>query len=112
MESGSEATRNLLQGRRAVGVEYRQGGRTATVRAAAEVIVSAGAVNTPKLLLLSGIGPAAELQALSITPLHHSSAVGRELQDHFDVGLIYRTTVPTLNNQLYPRSEEHTSELQ
>src|SRR3546814_14819034 len=66
IETGAEATRILFQGRRAVGVEYRQGGRTATVRAAAEVIVSAGAVNTPKLLLLSGIGPAAALQALGI----------------------------------------------
>ena len=102
IETGAETTRILFEGRRAVGVEYRQGGRTATARAAAEVIVSAGAVNTPKLLLLSGIGPAEELQALGIAPLIDSPAVGRELQDHFDVGLIYRTTVPTLNNQLYP----------
>ena len=62
----------------------------------------AGAVNTPKLLLLSGVGPAADLQALGIAPLVDSPAVGRHLQDHFDVGLIYRTSVPTLNNQLYP----------
>ena len=102
IETGAEATRVLFEGRRAVGIEYRRNGRTETARAAAEVILSAGTVNTPKLLLLSGIGPADELQALGIAPLQDSPAVGRNLQDHFDVGLIYRTTVPTLNNQLHP----------
>ncbi|WP_340119887.1 GMC family oxidoreductase N-terminal domain-containing protein [Pelagibius sp. 7325] len=102
IETGAEATRILFEGRRAVGIEYRQGGHSVTARAGAEVILCAGAVNTPKLLLLSGIGPAEELQALGIAPRVDSPAVGRHLQDHFDVGLIYRTTVPTLNNQLYP----------
>jgi choline dehydrogenase len=100
--TGAEATRLLFEGRRAVGVEYRRGGRSVSARATAEVILSAGAVNTPKLLLLSGVGPAEELQALGIAPLIDSPAVGRHLQDHVDVGLIYRTTVPTLNNQLHP----------
>ncbi|HEY9566559.1 MAG TPA: GMC family oxidoreductase N-terminal domain-containing protein [Thalassobaculum sp.] len=100
--TGAEATRILFDGRRAVGVEYRRSGRVETVRAGREVILSAGAVNSPKLLLLSGIGPAAELRSLGIAPLLDSPAVGRNLQDHVDVGLVYRSTVPTLNDQLHP----------
>src|SRR3546814_10731379 len=56
----------------------------------------------PILLLLSGIGPAAELRSLGIAPLLDSPAVGRNLQDHVDVGLVYRSTVATLNDQLHP----------
>ncbi|MGD1877794.1 MAG: GMC family oxidoreductase [Kiloniellaceae bacterium] len=96
------ATRHLFDGNRAVGIEYNRNGRRETAEAKAEVILAAGAVNSPKLLLLSGIGPAADLKALGIDPLLDSPAVGRHLQDHLDVGLIYRATVPTLNNQLYP----------
>ncbi|MGF1627919.1 MAG: GMC family oxidoreductase [Kiloniellaceae bacterium] len=102
IETGAEAERIVFEGRRAVGIEYTRNGRKATARAGAEVILAAGAVNTPKLLLLSGIGPAEELRALGIDPVLDSPAVGRHLQDHFDVGLIYRTSVPTLNNQLHP----------
>ncbi|SLN63699.1 GMC family oxidoreductase [Oceanibacterium hippocampi] len=100
--TGAEATRILFDGRRASGIEYVRRGRTEHARAGAEIILAAGAVNTPKLLLLSGVGPADELRSLGIEPLLDSPAVGRHLQDHFDVGLIYRSTVPTLNNQLHP----------
>lgn len=100
--TGAEVTRILFEGGRAVGVEYRRGGHTGTARAGAEVILSAGSVNTPKLLLLSGVGPADDLQALGVAPVHHSPAVGRNLQDHVDVGFVYRSTVPTLNDQLHP----------
>jgi choline dehydrogenase len=92
----------VLVGGRAVGVEYTRNGRRETARAGAEVILAAGAVNTPKLLLLSGVGPADDLKALGIEPLLDSPAVGRHLQDHFDAGMVYRSSVPTLNNQLYP----------
>ncbi len=100
--TGAEATRIRFEGRRAVGVEYRRGGRLETVRAGVEVILSAGAVNSPKLLLLSGIGPAADLGALGIETVADLPAVGRNLQDHLDVGLVFRSTVPTLNGQLHP----------
>ncbi|GAB4359613.1 MAG: GMC family oxidoreductase N-terminal domain-containing protein [Kiloniellaceae bacterium] len=100
--TGAEAERILFEGRRAIGIAYRRGGVLTTARAGAGVIVAAGAVNSPKLLLLSGIGPAEELKALGIDPLLDSPAVGRHLLDHFDVDLIYRTSVPTLNDQLYP----------
>lgn len=100
--TGAEATRILVEDRRAVGVEYRRNGRLETARAAAEVILSAGAVNSPKLMLLSGLGPARELKAFGIEPVVDLPAVGRNLQDHLDVGLFYRSTVPTLNDQLHP----------
>lgn len=102
IETGAEAQRILFEGCRAVGVEYSCKGQHRTARAAAEVILSAGAVNTPKLLLLSGVGPAAELKPLGIDLVTDSPAVGHHLQDHLDVGIIYRSRVPTLNNQLYP----------
>ena len=102
IETEAEARRVLFEGRRAVGIEYLCGDRRQTAHAAAEIILSAGAVNTPKLLLLSGVGPAEDLKALGIPPVLDSPAVGRNLQDHLDVGLIYRCRVPTLNNQLHP----------
>ncbi|HSH42963.1 MAG TPA: GMC oxidoreductase, partial [Arenicellales bacterium] len=71
-------------------------------RAAREVILAAGAVNSPQLLMLSGIGPADELRALGIEPRLDSAAVGRHLQDHLCMDYVYRSRRPTLNNQLYP----------
>lgn len=100
--TAAEVTRILFEGRRAVGVEYRRGGRLHAARAGAEVILSAGSVNSPKLLALSGVGSADDLKVLGIAPLVDLPAVGRNLQDHLDVGMIYRATVPTLNDQLHP----------
>ena len=59
-----------------------------TARAEAEVLITSGAIGSPKLLLLSGIGPADELQALGIAALHDLPGVGRNLQDHIDVYVI------------------------
>jgi choline dehydrogenase len=102
IETGADVQRILFEGNRAVGVEYRRNGTTHRARAAAEIVASAGAVGSPKILMLSGIGPADELGALGIDPVADSPAVGRNLQDHFDVGFVYRSTVPTLNNTLHP----------
>ena len=102
IETGAEARRILFEGQRAVGVAFVRNGCMETVRANKEIILAAGAVNTPKLLLLSGVGPAEDLRDLGIDPVRDSPAVGRNLQDHFDISLIYRTTVPTLNNRLHP----------
>jgi choline dehydrogenase-like flavoprotein len=87
----AQATRVVLEQRRAVGVEYRQGGRTHTVRARREVILSAGALQSPQLLLLSGIGDAAALSALGITPVVDLPGVGRNLRDHVDFVIAYRS---------------------
>ena len=96
------ATRLLFKGNRAIGVEYVQGGTQYTAFASAEVVCSAGAVNTPQLLLLSGVGPAAELTELGIGVVHDSPGVGRNLQDHYGFDHVYKATQPTLNAQLHP----------
>ncbi|WP_084451608.1 GMC family oxidoreductase [Roseateles chitosanitabidus] len=84
IEIGVRALRLVLEGRRAVGVEVLQDGRKRTLRAAREVIVSAGALQSPQLLMLSGIGDGATLQALGIPVAHHLPGVGRNLHDHPD----------------------------
>lgn len=98
----AHATRVMFEGRRACGVEYLADGATHRVRAAREVVLCAGAVNTPQLLMLSGVGPAETLRAHGVAPVHHAAAVGQHLQDHLGIDLILKTRVPTLNDQLYP----------
>ena len=83
--TGAQATRILFEGRRAVGVEYRQGGQLQQARAQREVLLSAGALLSPQLLMLSGVGPADDLQRHGIAVLHHLPGVGRHLHDHPDV---------------------------
>ena len=83
--TGVQATRVMLDGRRAVGVEARRGGETISVRARAEVLVAAGALQSPQLLLLSGIGAPEELARHGITVAHALPGVGRNLHDHPDV---------------------------
>ncbi|MFI9052138.1 GMC family oxidoreductase [Streptomyces sp. NPDC053427] len=80
--TGSRARRLLFDGSRCTGVEFRRAGGTSTVRAAAEVIVSSGAIDSPRLLLLSGIGPADELRAAGVDVRHDLPGVGRNLHDH------------------------------
>ncbi len=98
VESGALATRILFEGRTAIGVEYRRGGQTVQARAGREVIVSGGTVNSPLLLQQSGIGPGALLGLHGIDVVQDSPAVGENLQDHVYTGLIFRTSVPTLND--------------
>jgi choline dehydrogenase len=86
-------TRILFEGRRAVGVEYVRGGRTRRVLAG-EVIVSAGAINSPQLLQLSGVGNADELRALGIDVVADVPGVGENLQDHLEVYVQYRCLEP------------------
>jgi choline dehydrogenase-like flavoprotein len=83
--TGAKASRILTQGRRATGVEYLQGGAHHQVQAKREVLVAAGALQSPQLLWLSGIGPGAALQGLGIEVVHDLPGVGRNLHDHVDV---------------------------
>src|SRR5262249_25674728 len=83
--TGAHATRVLLEGRRATGVAYRLGGGERTVTARPEVLLSAGALLSPQLRMLSGIGPAEELRAHGIPVVHDLPGVGRNLHDHIDV---------------------------
>ena len=78
------ATRIRFEGRRAVGVSYLRGGVEETVAARREVILAGGAINTPQLLQLSGIGPAEELRGHGIEIVHHLPGVGANLQDHLE----------------------------
>jgi choline dehydrogenase len=84
VETHALATRILFEGRRAVGVEYLKGSETRRVMARREVILSAGPINDPQLLKLSGVGPGEELAALGIAPVHPLPGVGENLQDHLE----------------------------
>jgi choline dehydrogenase-like flavoprotein len=94
VETNAQATRILFEGKRAVGVEYRQGKETRQVRARREVILSSGAFQTPQLLMLSGIGDQAALANHGIAPVHHLPGVGQNLQDHPDFVFGFTSDAP------------------
>jgi choline dehydrogenase len=101
IETNAQAMRVLMEGRRAAGVVYQKGGKTLTIRANKEVILSAGALQSPQLLQLSGIGPAPLLQKFGIPVVKDMRGVGENLQDHLQLRLIYEVTKPiTSNDQL------------
>jgi choline dehydrogenase len=98
LETGVLVERVLFDGKRAVGVRFRQHGRTINVRAKGEVILCAGSVGSPQILQLSGVGPAEWLGELGIATVADRSGVGRNLQDHLQQRAIYRVHgVKTLN---------------
>ena len=94
------ATRLLVEGDRVVGVEYRSQGRTVRAYARAEVVLSAGGIASPRLLMLSGIGPADHLRSVGVDVLVDLPGVGHNLQDHPFLGLVYAVNRPTLNMEL------------
>jgi choline dehydrogenase len=96
----TRAERVLFEGKKAVGVQYRQGNHVQTTHARCAVILSAGAVQSPQLLQLSGVGPASLLQDKGIPVLQDLPAVGGNLQDHLAMSYYYKATQPTLNNVL------------
>ncbi len=83
--TGAHARRILLEGKRAVGVEFLQDGQVKQLKATREVLLSSGALQSPKLLLLSGIGPQQHLAELGIESVHHLPGVGQNMHDHIDV---------------------------
>ncbi|MEP7284637.1 MAG: GMC family oxidoreductase N-terminal domain-containing protein, partial [Chloroflexota bacterium] len=91
IETGANATRLLIENGRAVGVEYIQDGQYKQARAEREVILCAGAVDSPKLLMLSGIGPAETLRTHGIKVLLDLPGVGQNLQDHALLGVAFRS---------------------
>lgn len=93
-----------FEGRRARGVTFTRRGVTKTLVAKREVILSAGAINSPQLLELSGIGNTDVLQRNGLQTLLHNANVGEHLQDHIGINYYYRSLVPTLNDALYPWS--------
>ncbi|MDJ0918074.1 MAG: choline dehydrogenase [Woeseiaceae bacterium] len=88
--TGAQVDKVVIDNKRAVGVEYRNGGGTVTAKANREVLLSAGALQSPQLLMLSGIGPASHLKEHGIDVVHDAPDVGQNLQDHFDYTIIRR----------------------
>jgi choline dehydrogenase len=89
VRTGALTTRVLVENGRATGVEYRAGGRVHTVHATREVVLSGGAINSPQLLMLSGIGPADHLREVGVDVVHDLPGVGGGLQDHPLVPMVY-----------------------
>ncbi|PJM67489.1 GMC family oxidoreductase [Achromobacter ruhlandii] len=101
VETGAHAMAILFEGSRACGVRYRQDGQVRTLRARREVILCAGALQSPQLLQLSGVGPAGLLRRFGIGVVRDLPGVGENLQDHLQIRLIYETRRPiTTNDQL------------
>ena len=98
LETGVHVERVVIDNGRAVGVAFTRGGLRHVARAEGEIVLSAGAVASPKLLELSGIGDAERLRALGIASVHHAPGVGENLQDHLQIRPVYKVTgIPTLN---------------
>jgi choline dehydrogenase len=99
--TSAHTTAILFEGKRAVGVRYVKDGQPYILRAAREVVLCAGALQSPQLLQLSGVGPAALLQERGIPVVHALPGVGENLQDHLQIRLIYEVARPiTTNDQL------------
>jgi choline dehydrogenase len=101
LRTGAHVTRVLFDGCRAIGVEYRWKGRLLQARAG-EVVLSGGAINSPQLLMLSGIGPGAQLRDHGIPVLHDQPNVGQHLSDHQGINYTWCAHVPTMNDLLRP----------
>ncbi len=94
IETGALATKVLFDGPRAVGVLFEKNGRTIEARAGREVILASGAINSPQLLMLSGVGPADKLRTFGIEPLLDHAGVGDNLQDHISAGVVVERRTP------------------
>ena len=90
----------LFEGKRVTGIEYRRGGQLHTALAKAEVILSAGAINSPQILQSSGIGDEDTLKVAGVETRHRLPGVGKNLQDHLQIRLVYETSERTLNDEL------------
>ncbi len=101
VETHAPTRRILLEGKRAVGVEYSQDGQVKQARARREVLLAGGSIASPAILLHSGIGPGAQLQPLGIPVLHDLRGVGENLQDHLGVRLIYKVRNRNTLNDIY-----------
>ncbi|WP_315718073.1 MULTISPECIES: GMC family oxidoreductase [unclassified Bradyrhizobium] len=98
VETSAHASMILFEGKRAVGVKYRQGKEVKEIRCRREVILASGAFQTPQLLMLSGIGDASALARLGIAGVHHLPGVGQNLQDHPDFIFAYTSDNPNFSS--------------
>ncbi len=101
VETDAHIMRVVIQNGRATGVEYRRpDGTRHTIHARREVILCAGAIGSPQILMLSGIGPAKQLAAHGIAVHHDAPEVGQNLQDHLQARLVFKCNEPTLNDEV------------
>jgi choline dehydrogenase len=100
VETDALATRLLFESKRCVGVAFRRGGADLEVRAAREVILCGGAVNSPQLLQISGVGPGEHLQSIGVDVVHELPGVGANLQDHYVARISHRVRGEISINQL------------
>lgn len=109
LKTHAQTRRVIVKQNHAVGVEYQQGATSKTAYARAEVILCAGAIGSPHLLQLSGIGPAQHLQAHGVEVLHHSPEIGANLQDHLQLRCSWRLTgaktLNTLANSVFGKAK-------
>ncbi|MFT5220303.1 MAG: choline dehydrogenase [Planctomycetota bacterium] len=98
--TGAQVSRLILDGKRVTGVEYRRAGDINVAHASAEVILSAGAINSPQILQCSGIGDPEMLQQAGVETVHELPGVGKNLQDHLQIRLVFKTSERTLNDEL------------
>ncbi len=101
VETGCMVERLLLQGKRAAGVQWKQDGVARSAAARGEVIMSAGSIGSPQIMMLSGIGPAGDLARLGIAPALDRPGVGGNLQDHLQLRMIYKVTGIRTLNEMY-----------
>lgn len=97
----AQVDRVIIEGRRAVGVEYTdRAGKKQIVKAGKEIVLSGGAINSPQILMLSGVGDAEQLIENGIEVKQDLRAVGKNMQDHLQARLVYKTHEPTLNDEV------------
>lgn len=109
VRTGARVTRIVLERGRAIGVEVADGRTLRTLHASREVLVASGAINSPRLLMLSGIGPADELAVAGVSPIHDLPGVGRNLQDHLctNVHLALKEPISYDGQDRFPRAIPH-----
>ena len=98
--TGALTEKIALEGRQAIGVSFRRDGQLCTAQAAREVILCGGAVNSPQLLMLSGIGPQEHLAGFGVPVIHHLPGVGQSLQDHYSAPIKLRCKLPVTVNDV------------
>ena len=101
LETGCLVERIIFDRKRAIGVRFRQNGEPRLARCKGEIILAAGAIGSPQLLLLSGVGPAEQINRFGILPVLDRPGVGENLQDHLQLRLIYRVSGVTTLNETY-----------
>ena len=94
IDTDAMVTRILFEGTKAIGIEYLHGDQKKTVKVGREIILSGGAINSPQLLQLSGVGPAKHLQEMGIDVVCESAGVGADLQDHYQARLVIELNKP------------------